>query len=175
MTSVGAIIMCLFAAIWWAIGAHASRSGSVVLYGMGFLITAVIVVAASRSHAQPTTPEEESRVGRLVGIASGVEGVLILIAVNVLRNIGMSAFVAPVVAIIIGLHFFPLARWLPARLYYGTAAALIAIGAVGWVLNDAHRRLLFVCFGSAAVLWFTATATLITIRSKRVTSRQHTR
>jgi hypothetical protein len=164
MTSVGAIIMSLFAAIWWVIGAHASRSGSVVLYGLGFLITAVIVVAASRSHLQSATPEEESRVGRLVGIASGVEGVLILIAVNVLRNIGMSAFVAPVVAIIIGLHFFPLARWLPARLYYGTAAALIAVGAVGWVLDDAHRRLLMVSFSSAGVLWLTAIAVLVAAR-----------
>jgi hypothetical protein len=164
MTSVGAIIMSLFAAIWWAIGAHASRSGSVVLYGLGFLMTAIIVVAASRSQIQSPTPEEESRVGRLVGIASGVEGILILIAVNVLRNIGMSAFVAPVVAIIIGLHFFPLARWLPARLYYGTAAALIAVGAVGCVLDDAHRRLLVVSFSSAGVLWLTAIAVVVAVR-----------
>jgi uncharacterized protein len=37
------------------------------------------------------------------------------IGVNVLANVGLRQFTAPLIAIIVGLHFVPLARWLPER------------------------------------------------------------
>ena len=165
MSSTGAIIMTVFGAIWWMIGAHASRRGSAPLYVLGLLIAAALTFAAMRSANPATTPEEESRRGRLVGIASAIEGVLILIAVNVLRNIGKAGFVAPAVAVIVGLHFVPLARWLPASLYYGTALLLIVVGGVGYTVPDDHGRLLLVSFASAAVLWLTAATVLLGMRS----------
>jgi hypothetical protein len=51
---------------------------------------------------------------RKAGIASGVEGLAILLAVNVLAHFGRSDYAAPVIAIIVGLHFMPLAQRLPA-------------------------------------------------------------
>jgi hypothetical protein len=165
MTAVGAIIMTLFGAVWWMIGAHASRRGSVSLYALGVLIAAALWFVAWRSSNQVTDPEEESRRGRLVGIASGIEGVLILLAVNVLQNVGKRDFVAPAVAIIIGLHFIPLARWLPAPFYYGTALLLVAAGGIGCLVQDSHERLLLVSFASATVLWLTAIGVLLAVRA----------
>ena len=79
----------------------------------------------------------------------------IFLAVNVLANIGRRDFTAPAVAMIVGLHFLPLARWLPARWYYATSALLVAIGVTGFGVADAGQRLLFVSVGAACVLWLT--------------------
>lgn len=161
MTGSGAMIMGIFAAIWWVVGIRASGHGSALMYGVALFITGAIITAALRLGAGIASPEEHARRGRLVGIASGVEGVLILVAVNVLANIGKRDFSAPVVAIIVGLHFLPLARWLPARFYYVTSALLVGCGIAGFSVADADRRLLTVSIGAACALWLTCAVVLI--------------
>ena len=126
MSPTGAAIMGVFGAVWWIIGVTAYGRAAVPLYGVGLVIAAAIIVTAwwRRSRSRSPSPEEERRQGRLVGIASAVEGVLIFLAVNVLVNVKRPDLIAPAAAIIVGLHFLPLARWLPARLYYATATRL---------------------------------------------------
>lgn len=160
MRNVGVVIISVFAAIWWVVGVRTSHREPMPMYGIALLITLALVAVASHSHSGTLSPEERARRGRVVGLASGGEGVLILVAVNVLQHIGQSAFAAPVIAMIVGLHFLPLARWLPVRLYYGTGAALITLGGLGCAVTDAHRRLLLVSFGAAGLLWLTAAVLL---------------
>lgn len=156
MSATGAIIMGVFAAVWWLVGIGASGHGSSLMYGIPLVISALIIVAAWRRRADAAvSPEERARRGRLVGIASGAEGLLIFVAVNVLANIGKRDFAAPVVAIIVGLHFAPLARWLPARLYYATSALLVALGIAGFMVPGTDQRLLVISIGAACVLWLT--------------------
>jgi hypothetical protein len=161
MTPTGAVIMGVFGAVWWVIGIRGSGNTSALMYGIPILITAVIMVAASRIRSgAATSREEDARRGRLVGIASGIEGLLILVAINVLLNIRKLELAAPVGAIIVGLHFLPLARWLPARLYYATSALLVALGLAGFVIANVDRRFLVVGIGSACVLWLTCLVVL---------------
>ena len=168
MTAAGAMIMAVFAAIWWVVGIRASAHGSVLMYSIPLFITGAIITAALRRGpgTVPLSSEEDSRRGRLVGIASGVEGVLIFVAVNVLANIGKRDFFAPIVAVIVGLHFLPLARWLPARFYYVTSALLVGLGIAGVSIADADRRLLTVSIGAACVLWLTCAVVLLYASSK---------
>jgi hypothetical protein len=93
-----------------------------------------------------------ANIGRLVGIWSAVEGVAILLAVNLCRNLGAPDAVIPAIAIIVGLHFFPLARGIPVRLYYLTGTAMVAVGAAA-LLVPMPGRLLATGLGCAAVLW----------------------
>ena len=169
MSNVGAIIMGVFAAIWWLVGVRASGHGSPLTYGIPLLVTGLIIVAAlrGRHRFEPVSPEEHARRGRLVGIASGGEGLAILLAVNVLVNLGLSDYAAPVIAIIVGLHFVPLAQWLPARLYYGTSALLIVLGICGFMLRPPAQRLLIVSVGAASVLWLTCVIVLARARIMR--------
>lgn len=161
MTPTGAVIMGVFGAVWWVIGIRGSGHTSLLMYGIPLLITAVIMVAALRVRpGNAPSPEEDARRGRLVGIASGIEGLLILVAINVLVNIRKLEFAAPVGAIIVGLHFLPLARWLPARFYYVTSALLVGFGIAGFVIADTDRRFLAVGIGSACVLWMTGLVVL---------------
>jgi hypothetical protein len=162
MTNTGAIIMGVFAAIWWLVGVRASGHASPLTYSIPILVTGLIFVAAlrGRHHFEQVSPEEDARRGRLVGIASGGEGLAIFLAMIVLGNLGLRDYAAPVIAIIVGLHFVPLARWLPAHLYYGTSALLIVLGVCGLAIRAPDRRLLIVSVGAACVLWLTCVLVL---------------
>src|SRR4029079_14567844 len=70
----------------------------------------------------------------------------------------------PAAAIIVGLHFFPLARGIPARLYFATGGGLLLAGIVGLVLPP-NERAAIVGFGAALVLWATALAIVVRVRS----------
>jgi hypothetical protein len=161
--------MGVFAAIWWLVGVRASGHGSPLTYGIPLLVTGLIIVAAlrGRHRFEQASPEEHARRDRLVGIASGAEGLAIPVAVTVLGNIGLSDYAAPVIAIIVGLHFLPLARWLPAHLYYGTSALLIALGVSGCAIRAPDQRLLIVSIGAASVLWLTCVIVLSRARIMR--------
>jgi hypothetical protein len=158
MSPSGALIMGVFAALWWVVGVRAAGYGSFPLYLIPVVITSGIVVAALRRRTpdHPVQASEERRRDRVIWIASAAEGVAIFVAVNVLGYTGRLAFTAPVVAIIVGLHFVQLARGLPATRYNVTAGLLVALGAVGVALPDATQRLLVVCIGASSILWLTS-------------------
>ena len=162
MRSLGSIILSIFGAIWWIAGGVGCDWPLILAYVIPFITTLVLVVTALRSpeHTEPESDQNGRRLGRLVGIASSVEGVAILVAVNVLANTGTQEYTAPAIAIIVGLHFLPLARWLPAKLYYGTSVVLIGLGVVGIWISGALLRLEVVCSGSAISLWATSVLVL---------------
>ena len=174
MSGTGAIIMGVFAAVWWAAGVRASGHGSPLLtYGVPLVVTGLIVFAAlrGRGRSEQVPPEEHARRDRLVGIASGVEGLAIFVAVTVLANVGLSEYTTPVIAIIVGLHFIPLAQRLPARLYYGTGALLLVVGACGFAIRSLDLRLLTVSVGAACILWLTSALVLARARGEDRTVR----
>ena len=75
--------------------------------------------------------------------------------------------IAPAVAIIVGLHFVPLARWLPAPIYYLTAALLVVVGIAGANVHDLPARVLTVSVGAATALWFSCGMVLIRAEPQR--------
>ncbi|HEX6123686.1 MAG TPA: hypothetical protein VFY89_11025, partial [Ktedonobacterales bacterium] len=94
-----------------------------------------------------------------------VEIVAIALAVWLLIRTGHTALIAPVVAVIVGLHFLPLAALFQAPAYYitGIAMSLLAVVCIVAVVVGAHpgetpARLWssVVGLGSAAILWATA-------------------
>jgi hypothetical protein len=164
VTATGAVIMSVFAAIWWLVGGRASAFPAVVTFGVPLLVSGTMLVLAWRgSSAGNSVPAPNA--GRVVGIASAVEGVVIFVAANVLVNTGHADWTAPAVAIIVGLHFLPIARWLPARSYYLTAALLVAVGAASLALPAGRPRTTVVTVGAACILWLTSAAVLFGLRS----------
>jgi hypothetical protein len=174
MSSTGAIIMGVFAAIWWLVGVRASGHASTLTYGIPLVIAGLIVIVALRGRDRfgQATPEEHARRDRLVGLASAAEGLAIFVAVNVLTNLGRSDYAGPVIAIIVGLHFMPLARWLPSRLYYSTGALLIGLGVCGFAIRRPDLRLLIVSVCAASILWLTSFVVLARARFMRDHERE---
>ena len=50
--------------------------------------------------------EEQKRAVRLVGVWSAAEGIGFFIAITVLRNVHLEVDIAPVLAVIVGWHFY---------------------------------------------------------------------
>src|ERR1700761_7052807 len=53
---------------------------------------------------------EEKRMGKWFGIIFGAEGLGIFIGINIVNNLGHPDLLFPVMALVVGLHFFPLAK-----------------------------------------------------------------
>lgn len=121
----------------------------------------------ARSLPQTVTPEDAAtgkRIGVWFGIVFGAEAALIVLASTLLSTFRADRFIAPVIGLIVGLHFLPLAGLFSARAYYLTSAllsllALIAIVALLLGVQLAgpspDNWSFFVSMGAALVLWLT--------------------
>jgi hypothetical protein len=148
-----AMVTSVFATAWWTAGIWASHA-SAPLYCVPLVVSAVIIGTAFRQKRNIAAPIAAGRrIGRVVGIASAGEGIAILAAFAFLPNMQQIDFVVSVYAVIVGLHFIPLARWLPARVHYVTAALLIGLGISGFAIGNADLHVQYVCLGAAGTLW----------------------
>jgi len=162
LSSISALVMGAFAAIWWLIGVRSAGLPWPVPYLVPGFFSLAIPVAAIRTWGanDSTLTSHGQNPGRVIGIASGMEGAAILVAVIVLANTGRQDYAAPVIAMIVGLHFVPIARGLRAKVYHLPVGLLVAIGAIGIAVPDVRTRLLVVCLGAASALWLTSAAVL---------------
>jgi hypothetical protein len=122
---------------------------------VSLLVVARYAPAIRRAPEQSS--DEKGRRGRLIGIASAAEGIAILVIANVLLNIGRFDQFAPAVAIIVGLHFIPLALGIPMRAYLWMALVFVTIGLCGLIL-PIPVRVLTVGSAAALTMWFTTFA-----------------
>ena len=147
---------------YWVVAMFATGWASAGLLGAGYppvtIVLPVLISAALLiwAYATPSTAGAlGSHTRRLLARWSLVEGLAIVVAVNLLHRTHQADATFSVVAMIVGLHFLPLARQIPVQLYYLTAAGLVLCGAAGMLL-PAGQRPLAVGLGAAGVLWATA-------------------
>jgi membrane protein implicated in regulation of membrane protease activity len=162
------VFMAGFAAFWWIAGLWGSPLPTWFLVGGPIISVLLIFIARRRLRGAPArSPEEAKRPGRIVGWAAGGEGIAIAVVANLLILNGQRALVLPAIAIIVGLHFLPLALLLKVRIYYATALLIIVAGVAGLVL-DAPLRNLVTGLTTAGLLWLTCVYRLSTEAPKRV-------
>ena len=161
MGATGAVIMSFFAAVFASM-ALAIRSGwHTSLPFLPFLIFAGIAIAArvlSRRAGQ--RPDAPKRTGRVILWSSVAEGVGIFVAANVVANLGHPELLLPAIALVVGLHFLPMAYLIPFRPFYLLGGTLVAVAvlAVGRPDLVGARS---AGFAAALVLW---TAALLALR-----------
>ena len=85
------------------------------------------------------------------------EGIAIAPVALILANTGENRLIPAAIAIIVGLHFLPIARGTPRPLNYATGAAMIAAGVAGLRLIDGGAVAL-ICTG---VLWATCLVMIV--------------
>ena len=158
MLSVPVGVMSFFAVVWLTIGLAVAGQVSLLPIGAGVALSAALLwtaIRGDRAYTGPALPPAQlKRMNQLVAWSSATQGVAILIAVNVLINLGLPQYQICAVAVIVGLHFLPLARMPFTRGYYVTAAAMAGLGLLGCVLTESVRPLV-VGPGCAVVLWLT--------------------
>jgi hypothetical protein len=151
---IGICILATFACGWCILGLVAAQLPRWWLV-LPPLLSAGLIWLGSRAVAVAGPPGMSARIGRTVGLWSGIEGVAIFIAIGVALRTKRPGAIAPVVAIIVGMHFLPLAYAMPFPAYYATGTALISIGCIGFWLRQAQTKI-FVGLAAAIVLWTTA-------------------
>jgi hypothetical protein len=94
-------------------------------------------------------------IGQHFYIIFGVELAAIFLAVVVLKAIHYPDYILCGIALIVGVHFFPLAALFKAPLYYATGLLGCAIGLVGFLVADARLRQKVVGLSFGLLLWAT--------------------
>jgi hypothetical protein len=151
---IGISILSFWAAVWavWAL-----NTGRAALWAYpGALIVALAPLFLMAPRLSPEgTKEQAKRIGRVVGLATLFETVAIVAGIQWAVSAGRLDLLVCVVAAAVGIHFLPLARWMPVPRYYLTGLALLAAACAGLVLPSGLRDV-FVASAASAILWATA-------------------
>jgi hypothetical protein len=143
--ATGLMLMAVFTTIWACI-ANGGLNGAdyhailviFCLLAACFVTFGVILFQRAKLFA-PSASEsdiaEKKKAGMWFGIIFGAEGLFIFIAVNVVNKMGHPELVIPAIALVVGLHFYPMAKIFKRKIdyYLATWATLIAI--LGFVLS----------------------------------------
>ena len=141
----GLCMMALFTLMWAAIafgGLHASSwwPGLLIfpVFATLFIFNAVKLFRAAQYFPKVTAEAdlaEEKRMGKWFGIIFGAEGLGIFIGINVVVNLGYPDLVIPTIALVVGLHFFPLAKVFKRSIDYYLASWATLIAILGFVFT----------------------------------------
>lgn len=160
----GTVVLSVFAVVWAFAGASglASPGAALTVEIAAVPLAAAAVLLAYRRGAAPSPrmvvlPRNWAR---SVGIVNVVELVAVFAVIAVANASGHPAFVPPAIALVVGLHFFPLARLYDQWQYRVTAVVLSAVAVTGLALiaaglSDESVRAV-VGLASAVTLWGSA-------------------
>lgn len=183
------VMMAFFGAMWWVWGVAGIRGvfrgetaaffltlacATIILVGGGTLLSR----AASREPHDASPAEqthgraEGNRYGMTFGAVFGIEMVTIALGSILLNLSHHTEFILPFVSIVVGMHFFPLARLFEVRVYYATGALLVLVGVavmlavpVHTMIGNLHAWNALVGSICAVILWLTGIAALLRGRS----------
>jgi hypothetical protein len=164
MGASGAIIMGFFGALFAAMTLSLQLHGTGVLLALPFL--AFVAVAAAAAHTLRLPGEGVVRTERAVRIirwSSIAEGIGIFLAANIAINLGHRDLLLPAIALVVGLHFLPMAWGIPYRPFLVLGIVLLLAAVAGFA---APQPLGGEVAGFAAALALTAAA-ILAIRRDR--------
>ncbi len=170
--AIGVILMTFFAAYW-------AYAGTLFLGGSAqplvFVLTSLVTVAcfisaflliraSSRLPAGTMPVTQQRRLWGWFAFVFGLEIVLIALANIALPMLHHDTLVVPVIALIVGVHFLPLAALFQVPTYYVTGIAMALLGAIGLGAlllgigiggSDPYNWSRLVALGAALILWLT--------------------
>ncbi|MFG2516251.1 DUF7010 family protein [Streptomyces sp. NPDC048584] len=162
----GTLVLSVFALVWAFAAASGTGSATdlvpVSIEAAALAVTAATIYLGHRKDAAPSprTVSLPANWARGVGVVNTVELVAVFAVIAASNAAGRPEFIPAGIALVVGLHFFPLARLYDQWQYRWTAALLTAVAVVGVVLvvaglSDENVRLV-VGLACAAVLWVSA-------------------
>ena len=182
-TTSGVFFMAFFGTLWAGIGIRGLQGWGFLwllilslLIGSILLIGRIVLIMNSKSLSNEMVQGDSQRWKRKnmwFGIIFGLEGVLIAAASVICVSTDHLELFVPVMALIVGAHFFPLAHLFKVKIYYITGLLLCLISAitlftlpvkVTWGNYQIMVWWTFLGFSSALILWGTGVAVWITGR-----------
>ncbi|NBD27364.1 hypothetical protein [Paenibacillus glycinis] len=175
--AAGMLFMAFFGMSWAGIGIGGLQGWGAswlwipsLLISCMLLIGGIALITQSRSLSNAMTEADaryRKRTGKWFGIIFGLEGAMIGIASGICGATDHFDAFFPVMALIVGAHFFPLARLFRIRIHYLAGALLCSLAGtilltmparVAWGEHEIVTWWVFVGFGSALILWVTGAA-----------------
>ena len=161
----GALVFAIFGGAWGAYGVYSLRRTDLPwLLAVPLAITMIMFLALGKYQRKvEALPDEfpaagaeqrEARERKMFTIVNAAQAIAIFLAVQVWFNLHRPEYVAPTVAVIVGLHFFALAgpMELPSHRIPGTLLLVLALGTI--VAVPSHQSWgVVVGLGSALILW----------------------
>ena len=145
----GLLLMALFTMMWAGIaqaGLQQHDHHVVLILFSAFSITfvmygIVVLIAAQRFPKFTSTSDaaEGKTMTTRFGIIFGIEGTAIPVVSVILLVLGYQEFTLPAIALIVGLHFYPMAKVFNRKIdyYLATWTCLVAIGAM--IITAGHQ------------------------------------
>ena len=169
--TIGALILTLFGGFWASAGLmNLSKVPAWIYIILSLPVIVLILSAASRLINIKKLPEVaddgmSAREGKKIGIAFGivfaVEFILIAAAAVILNKLNRPLLIPIAVALIVGLHFLPLARLFQVPVYSVTGLLCIACALASLFVSNEALRLLLLGLSIAIVLWVSAGIVLL--------------
>jgi Family of unknown function (DUF7010) len=168
----GVLFLALFGALWAAMGINGLKGLEepwllivVMLFGLALLFAGVSLLRASRRSPAPATRAEikqgQSR-SKWFRIVFATELITIIIAMAICRAANRFDLFYPVMMLIVGIHFFPLASLFQVKKYHVAGALLCSLAVVTLLAVPERLRLsnlqvaawlVILGFGGAFILW----------------------
>ena len=161
----GALVFATFGCALGAYGVYSlGRTDAPWLIGIPLVITMILIMVLMKVQrrvealpAEPVTPEmsqRDVRGRRVFTIVNIAQGIAIFIAVQVWFNLHRPEYLAPTIAVIVGVHFFALAgpMQLPSHRIPGALLLALGIGTIAAVPSHQSWAVV-VGLGSALILW----------------------
>jgi len=164
----GGMLMGLFAFIWANVAGGGSAQLPLFVAALAITVATFLLALRPRGEgARLLDADWQQRYNRIGLVQFGA------IAVVVVASIALDAaqLIAPLVCVVVGAHFLPLATLFVQPLFRWSGIALVVVGAIGVVLalaeasdngasgGNGETARLVVGLGAAVVLWATSVAT----------------
>ncbi|MFJ7306332.1 DUF7010 family protein [Peribacillus frigoritolerans] len=173
-SGIGVIFMAVFGTLWAGTGVMGLQGWGFPFVELAAIFVGIImvIVGISLIHASQKMSNQVSedgarrlkRIGFLFNMVFIAEGLLIGIAIAICNLINQTDLIPGVIAIIVGIHFLPLASLFQIRVYYATGVLLCLLALITWlnvpdtVMVGEHQILAplsLLGFGCALILWAT--------------------
>jgi hypothetical protein len=154
LNSIGAIIVACFAVLWVAAGAsRLERRWFLTLLALAISISGAIVFAATRI---PFARHSVGFNGKIYGIFVALEVVAIVIAVVLINRLGAKQYLIPVIAFIVGAHFFGMVPALRSNDFWWVGGVMCALPLITMSILPEKIWPPVIGIGCAMILWLSA-------------------
>jgi FtsH-binding integral membrane protein len=169
----GAAILTLFGSAWCIVSLvcwDARPNWSIpTAFGAAIALLAlctlrILALRNIPSFNDPVASAKGKRAGMFFGIIFGIEGLLIGCCSMLLAHFSMSNWIPIAAAVIVGLHFIPLARVFEVPLYYWTGGLIVLGMVVCSLIRNADSRVLCAGLVMGGLLWMSALKLLLHAR-----------
>ena len=167
----GLLLMALFTMMWSGIaegGLQGSDNYLVIIifsaFSLAFIVYGTYLFLIAKRFPKISTDTEKlegKRIGKWYGIIFGIEGTSIPIVVFILSAFHHDDFIIPGIALIVGLHFYPMAKVFRRQIdyYLATWTCIIALVGIIMTIRNSAQSIIFPLVGIGVALATTSYGT----------------